>query len=170
MKLKSQITVLFLIVFNSLSFSQNPQISFFNDTNIKIINFSLDNDPNNLPLLTFTILNNSRKEIIFTKLLLNLNYFKKHPTSSSSNNKIESKELKPIGYWDLNIPAEENTYLYKPKYPILISSKDAQTIQIRIFYSLKGKYYVPSQIGLFKFNLMFMTYDNKAIKSNEITL
>ena len=164
-------SILFTIVFNSFLFNKLSERFYVKEPKIKIINYTIDKNPNKLPILNFTILNSTKDNIIINKLRLNLHYFKKHPLSSSSNNKLESKELKPIGSWDLNLPTEiNNAYLYTPKYPIEITSKDAVTIQIRVFLNVKGKNLVPSQFGSFKFNLAFLTYDNIQIQSEEILL
>jgi len=158
------------ILFFYLPALGQEKLSLYKESKIKIINLTVDQNPNNFPLLTFSLLNNTRKDIIFTKLLLNLHYFKKHPLSSTSNNKLESKELKPIGTWDLDLPEDVNTYLYTSKYPIKIASNDAATIQIRLFSNLKGKVYVPTQLGVYKFTLTFITYDNKGVQSSIISL
>jgi hypothetical protein len=168
--MKLGIIILILLVSYFSSFGQKSQFSILKESKIKIINFDLNKDPNKLPLLTFTILNRTKENIIFNRIVLVLKEFKKHPTSSSSNSDLKSKELTPIAGLDLSIPIQENTYTYTLRYPIEITAKEAATVQIRIHCDLANKCIVPSQIGFFKFNLLFMTYDFKTISSNEIIL
>lgn len=162
--------VLVLIVSSLVSFAQKSKLSIFKESKISIINFDVDKDPNSLPIITLTILNKTKESIIFNRIALNLTNFKKNPTSASSGNYLTSKALSPIAGLDMTMPYEENTYIYKLTSPIEIVSKDAATIKIRIHCDFNNKIIVPSQLGVFKFSLLFITYDFKAIKSSEIIL
>lgn len=168
--MKTRFIILLVFFFYNTAFAQKSKLAIFKESKIKIIGFDIDNDPNKLPILTFTIQNSTKENIIFNRILLNLYYIKKYPLSSSSNNALESKELTPIAGVDLNIPILQDTYMYTVKFPIEITKKDAATIQIRLFCNIGEKHIVPSQYGRFKFNLAFITSDNKAIVSKEIIL
>lgn len=170
MNIKSILSISICLILCFGAFAQNKKLSFFRESRIKIINLNIDTNPNKLPLLTFTIINKTKENIIFNKIALNLIEFKKHPLSSSGNNGLTSKALTPIAGLDLSIPSQPNTYIYDLRSPIEIVSKDAATIQIRVHYDYKNKNVVPSQVGLFKFDLLFLTYDLKAVKSQVITL
>jgi hypothetical protein len=168
MRIKHFALLVILFSFN-YAFAQK-RVAVFKDSKIKLINSTIDQDPNNLPILYFTILNGGKKDIIFTKIILNINYYKKNPRSSSSNNELESKVLTPIAVWNLNLPMEENSYIYTINNPLQISPKDPVTIKIRLFCDLSGKCIVPTQLGSFKFTFTFLTFDNKGVSSEEIVL
>src|SRR5947208_1703417 len=108
------IFVLFLLcLYTTNSFCQTKEkISVFKDSKVKVINFVIDKDPNKLPLVNLTIQNNTRKDLIFTKAVLILMEFRKHPLSSSSSNELVSRTLTPIAGRDLAIPDSPNTYKY----------------------------------------------------------
>jgi hypothetical protein len=161
--------LLFIISLFSLQASFAQKLTYFKSTRVKIINFVVDKDPNKLPLLSFTILNNSKKNIILNKIVLSLKEFKKHPLSTSSNDNLESKVLTPMAGLDLNIPTDVSNYQYLLKSPIEIASNDAATIQIRIHCDFESKCVVPAQIGFFRFSLFFVNYDLKMLRSGEIT-
>jgi hypothetical protein len=168
--MKAKFLFLILLFSNFLVFGQDPKITTLKESKLKIINLNIDANPNQLPLLAFTILNKTKNNFIFNKIVLELIEFKKNPTSSSTNNGLISKVLTPIAGIDLTIPEQEDIYLYSLNTPFQIVGKDAATIQIRIHALYKNKNVVPSQLGEFKFKLLFVTYDSKAIQSNEITL
>lgn len=168
--MRTIIVILIMVFCNLTSSGQKTKISYFKESKIKIINFIVDKDPNKLPVVTLTILNNTREDIIFNKISLTLYEFKKHPLSSSSNNDLVSKALTPIAGFDIPIPLQPNTYLFDLRSPIKIVRKDAATICIRLHHNLRGKQIVPSQIGYFKFHLTFLTYDLKGIPSPTIEL
>jgi hypothetical protein len=168
--MKLKLLFLILLFVNVIAFGQKSKLTILKESKIKIISFNIDNDPNRLPLLDFTILNKTKNSIIFNKIVLNIIEFKKNPRSSSSSNDLTSKVLIPIAGLDLTMPNEVNTYLYDLTSPIQIVQKDAATIQIRIHSVLNKKNIVPSQLGMFRFKLLFVTYDLKAIESNEIVL
>jgi len=164
------ISLILLIVYSKLSFCQSKKVAIFKDTKIKIISSDIDKEPNRLPILTFTILNNTKENVFFNSIYLDLIQFKKNPTSSSSNNDFNSKVLTAIAGFDLTIPLEQNIYGYSLKSPIEITAKDAATIRIRLHSDFKNKHIIPSQLGSFKFTLTFVTYDNKGVKSDIILL
>jgi len=168
MKFKLLLTI--ILFSNVFAFGQKSKLTILKNSKIKIVNFNIDDNPNKLPLLVFTILNKTRSNIIFNQIVLTLIDFKKNPRSSSSNSDLLSKLLTPIAGLDLTMPNEANTYLYNLTYPIEIAQKDAATIQIRIHSIVDNKNVVPSQIGMFKFKLLFVTYDFKAIESEEIVI
>ncbi|WP_426586048.1 hypothetical protein [Mucilaginibacter sp. R-33] len=162
--------ILFFNVFSLTAFSQSNKLSLFKEKKIKIVNTYLDDEPNKLPLLTITILNSTKQNIIFNRILVNIIQFKKHPTSSSNNGDLISRALSPIAALDLNLQQKEDSYLYSLKTPIEIVLKDAATIQVRLRSDLGKKHLIPSQIGYFKFTLTFITYDNKGIITNPFLL
>lgn len=144
------------------------KISILKDSKIKIINEVVDKDPNKLPIINFTIQNNSKEKIIFTTVALELINFKKHPLSSSSNNDLLSKELTPIAGYDLSMPIIPNTYLFGCKSPTQIGKKEAATIALRIYCQQGNKNIVPSQVGYFRFRILLITNDSKAVSSQEM--
>jgi len=170
--MRAKLFFLILLFFYLQSFGQKEKIKIFNDSKISIINFVVDKNPNKLPILTFTILNKTKKPIIFNRVAIYLIDFKKHPLSSSSNNELQSKLLTPIAGLDLDLPIEISNYLYNLRSPVLIGigEKEASTINVRLFCNYRSKNLVPSQLGFFRFKLLFLTYDNKAIQSEEIEL
>lgn len=149
---------------------QQKRIKVFNDKQIKIINQNIDSNPNKLPILTFTISNKSKEDVVFTNIFLGISDFVKHPLSSSSENELTSKVLNPIGGLDLPLPTQINGYLFGISSPILIAKHDFATVTIRLFCPLNNKNIVPNQLGYFKFRLSFLTDDFKAIQSQEIEL
>ncbi|MDB5002862.1 MAG: hypothetical protein JWQ34_1087 [Mucilaginibacter sp.] len=168
--MKGKTIILLLLVCLDTFGQKKERITIFKDSKVKIINFVIDKDPNRLPILNFTIQNNTKETIIFTTVALVLIEFKKHPLSSSGNNDLISKALTPIAGLDLPIPIIPNTYIYGWQSPIQIVKKDAATIIIRIHYQLGDKNIVPGQLGYFKFKLLFLTYDLKAVSSSDIEL
>ncbi len=168
--MKSTFTLILICLCLNALCQKKEKISFFKDSKVKIISFVIDKNPNRLPVASITVQNNTKGNLIFTKVALILIECKKHPLSSSGGNDLISKALTPIAGLDLLIPLLPGTYVYLIQSPIQIVKKDAATFVIRIRCLNGDKNVVPSQIGYFKFKLSFITYDSKAVSTPEIEL
>lgn len=165
--------VLLLFIILSVHLNSNGQqspISFSKQKRIKIINFIIDTDPNKLPVLTFTILNKTKNPIIFNRIILFLKKIRKYPISSSSNNGLISKSLTPIAGFDMELPIQEDTYVYLLRSPLTVIAKDAATFKIRMYVDVEKKHIIPNQMAFFKFSLAFLTYDFNGVTTEEISL
>ncbi len=129
-----------------------------------IVNSVEYSDSKGFPLLNFTFKNYMDSSIIINRVQLQLINFKTNGITSIP----KTEELKPVAYWDLDIPLDKGLYTYKPKFPIQISSKDAATVQLRIFRGWEKKALTPQQCGLFTFKLFFLTTDNMKVASDTL--
>jgi hypothetical protein len=133
---------------------------------VRIVNAVQYFDSGKFPLFNFTLKNYTDSSIIINKVQLMLINFK----ISTIQTFPVTEELKPMAYWDLNISSKPAIYTYQAKYPIQISSKDAGTVQVRIYTGSEREEIRPQMEVKFTFKLFFLTIDNFRIESDTLVI
>lgn len=125
--------------------------------------FPLEQDP--FPTLGCTLVNRSEEPLVIQGLELELIEFKAVRGDSTS------RMLSPIATIDVELPVHPGNYAVPVQFPILLASRDAATVAIRLScLDANGVAQSPAAIGGFRFRLTFRTDGQQVAMTDELKI
>lgn len=158
-------------------------------TDLEIVNTSTEQPEEEIQpyVFNFTILNKGKSPIIINRLEIHVIDI---PLEVKAHASDFIRRLKPVSYWEVELPRLEGHFFFHVKYPVQIESEKAETIQVRFFRTRemspeieekfkelrpdlvlpKGFKIYPQYYGSTIFTVSFIEHKNTAVKSSELSI
>jgi len=130
------------------------------DNRLSIVHTSTTEEKG-FPVIKFTITNRSGSSQVINRLEYDIVEYM--PYASIPQTRL----LKPIVVWDIELPYGDGSFDYSPSYPVLLANDDAVSISLRFHCTYEGKSISPKQTAGYKIRVRFMS-DQGLIAASQI--